>query len=88
MSYELIIHEIYPEEATDGELKISECQWTGNLLEKGFIHCVDNTIGIELWSLLDFSPQDSRRISSERISGNNQFLDFGGLKIFSSQCGF
>jgi hypothetical protein len=28
----------------------------GNLLEKGFIHCVDNTIGIELWSLLDFSP--------------------------------
>jgi hypothetical protein len=45
MSLELIIHEIFPEEATDGELKISECHWTGNLLEKGFIHWVDNTIG-------------------------------------------
>jgi hypothetical protein len=80
MSEELIIHEISPEEATDGELKISECQWTGNLLEKGFIHWVDNTIGIELWSLLNFSNQDSRRISSELISGINQSRDHFDLE--------
>jgi hypothetical protein len=61
-------------------LKISECQWTGNLLEKGFIHWVDNTIGIELWSLLNFSNQDSRRISSELISGINQSRDHFDLE--------
>jgi hypothetical protein len=77
-----------PEESTGRGI---ECQWTGNLLGKSFIHWEDNTIGIGLCSLLNISPQDSRRITSEASINVGITFDvgstYGGLEMFSSQCG-